>query len=141
MCLQFNFETPEYQINNVDSIIVWLEKVVRVEKRVLGEINFFLVGDSTIEKINSKYLQHYYPTDIITFDNSFLEKLSGDIYISIDTVKENASVHASGIFEDELNRNLVHGVLHLIGYNDKTDKEREIMRERENYHLSYLEEL
>ena len=85
-----------------------------------------------------KYLQHDYFTDIITFDYCEGEKISGDLFISVDSVRENAAFYGTE-FEDELNRVMVHGVLHLIGYDDHTQKDIKMMRSKEDYYLSLRE--
>jgi rRNA maturation RNase YbeY len=89
--------------------------------------------------VNKKYLQHDYFTDIITFDYVEDDRINGDIFISIDRVKENAK-QFSKTFENELNRILIHGILHLLGYKDKDKREKEVMTEKEDFHLSLLEE-
>ena len=88
--------------------------------------------------INLKYLQHDYFTDIITFDYCEGDKISGDLFISIDSVRENAVTYGAA-FEEELNRVMVHGILHLIGYDDHTKAEQKTMRQKENYYLSLRE--
>ena len=88
--------------------------------------------------VNQQYLQHDYFTDIITFDYCEGDKLSGDLFISVDTVKENAIEYGTE-FKDELNRVIVHGVLHLIGYDDHTEEDIMEMRSKENYYLSLRE--
>lgn len=88
--------------------------------------------------INQKYLQHDYFTDIITFDYCEGDRLSGDLFISVDSVREN-SVEFGTEFKDELNRVIIHGLLHLVGYDDHTEKDIKLMRSKENYYLSLRE--
>ena len=116
----------------------WLRLVAESEIRRLGDLSIIFCSDPYILDINLKYLQHDYFTDIITFDYSEGEKISGDLFISIDSVRENAIFYETE-FEDELNRVMVHGVLHLIGYDDHTKAEQKTMREKENYYLSLRE--
>lgn len=104
------------------------------EIRRLGDISIIFCSDNYILDVNMKYLSHDYFTDIITFDYCEGKTLSGDLFISIDSVRENASFYGSE-FSDELNRVIVHGLLHLIGYDDHNEKDRKIMREKENYYL------
>ncbi len=112
----------------------WLKTVAGSEMKRIGDINFIFCSDRHILDINLKYLQHDYFTDIITFDYCEGNRLSGDLFISIDSVREN-SVFYGTEFEDELNRVMVHGLLHLIGYDDHTESDIAMMREKENYYL------
>ena len=107
------------------------------EKRVAKEINFIFCNDDYLQKINKKYLQHTDLTDVITFDYSYEKKLLGDIYISIERVKENALIFNS-TFKSEIARVMIHGILHLIGYNDKSKIEKKRMREMENKFLKKI---
>ena len=109
------------------------------EKRVAKEINFIFCNDDYLQKINEKYLQHTDLTDVITFDHSQEENLIGDIYISTERVRENASKFNS-TFKSEIARVMIHGILHLIGYNDKSKIEKKGMREMENKFLKRLYE-
>lgn len=112
----------------------WLKLVAESEIRKLGNINIIFCSDNYILDVNVKYLGHDYFTDIITFDYCEKNILSGDLFISIDTVRDNAEFYKTE-FKDELNRVIVHGLLHLIGYDDHTPEEQKIMREKENYYL------
>ena len=112
----------------------WLKMVAESEIRKLGDINVIFCSDPYILDVNMKYLQHDYFTDIITFDYCEGDVLSGDLFISIDTVKDNAQFYGTD-FPDELNRVIVHGVLHLIGYDDHTDQDIKVMRSKEDYYL------
>lgn len=112
----------------------WLKMVAGSEIRRLGDISIIFCSDNYILDVNMKYLSHDYFTDIITFDYCEGKTLSGDLFISIDSVRENASFYGSE-FSDELNRVIVHGLLHLIGYDDHNESDRKIMREKENYYL------
>ena len=112
----------------------WLKLVAESEIKKLGNINIIFCSDNYILDVNVKYLGHDYFTDIITFDYCVKNILSGDLFISIDTVRDNAEFYKTE-FNDELNRAIVHGLLHLIGYDDHTQEEQKIMREKENYYL------
>lgn len=118
----------------------WLKLVAESEIRRLGDISIIFCSDHYILDINIKYLQHDYFTDIITFDYCEGNKLNGDLFISIDSVRENASFYGTE-FADELNRVIVHGVLHLIGYDDHTEEDIKVMRSKENYYLSQREKV
>ena len=113
----------------------WLRRVAAQHDRRLGEINYIFCNDEEILATNRQYLQHDYYTDIITFDYSGGDVLSGDLYISLDTVRSNAELFGRP-YDEELHRVLVHGVLHLVGINDKGPGEREIMEAAEDAALA-----
>lgn len=113
----------------------WLKLVAQSEVRRLGDISIIFCSDNYILDINIKYLNHDYFTDIITFDYCEGDTISGDLFISVDSVRENAAFYGTS-FEDELNRVIVHGVLHLIGYDDHSEEDIAQMRAKENYYLS-----
>lgn len=113
----------------------WLKFVAQAEAKKLGDIGIILCSDNYILDVNIKYLQHDYYTDIITFDYCEGDTLSGDLFISVDSVRENASFYGTE-FPVELNRVIVHGLLHLIGYDDHTEEDIAVMRAKENYYLS-----
>ena len=111
-----------------------LKMVAGSEMRRIGAVNIIFCSDNYILDVNMKYLQHDYFTDIITFDYCEKDILSGDLFISIDSVRENAQFYGTE-FVDELNRVMVHGLLHLIGYDDHTEADIAVMRQKENYYL------
>lgn len=113
----------------------WVNFVLDEEGRELGEINYIFCDDDYLLEINTKTLKHNTLTDIISFDYSLGNVVSGDIYISYDRVRDNAA--GLGInFNDELHRVMIHGVLHYCGYKDKSEDEKKLMRSREDYYLS-----
>ena len=116
----------------------WLKLVAESEIRRLGDISIIFCSDNYILDVNMKYLQPDYFTDIITFDYCEGDRLNGDLFISVDSVRENAAFYETE-FENELNRVIVHGVLHLIGYDDHTKEDIAVMRSKENYYLSLRE--
>lgn len=113
----------------------WLRLVASSEVKKLGDINIIFCSDNYILDVNMKYLQHDYFTDIITFDYCEGNVLNGDLFISVDSVRENASYYGTE-FPDELNRVMVHGILHLIGYDDHSEDDIKVMRSKEDYYLS-----
>lgn len=113
----------------------WLKDVADRESRRLGDISVIFCSDEYLLDVNRKYLNHDYYTDIITFDYCEGPVLSGDLFISVDSVRENASFYGTE-FADELNRVIVHGVLHLIGYDDHSEEDISIMRSKEDFYLS-----
>ena len=131
------FSETEFKLQNEEGIVNWISDAIASEKKTLGEINYIFVSDEYLLNLNKTYLNHNTLTDIITFDNSAGNILHGDIYISVERVQDNA-IDFNVSFEEELHRVMIHGVLHLAGYRDKTDKEAEEMRTRENHYLERL---
>ena len=115
----------------------WIKNVAQQYNKKIGGIAYIFCSDTCILKINNEYLQHDYYTDIITFDYSTENIISGDIFISLDTVKSNAEKYNQP-FETELHRVIIHGILHLCGQKDKTKKDSEEMRDKENKALEIL---
>jgi probable rRNA maturation factor len=113
----------------------WIRNCVKKEKRRLKSLNFIFCSDANLRMRNIQYLKHRTFTDIITFDQSEDHLIEGEIYISIDRVKENASA-LNVEFDEELHRVIIHGVLHLIGYKDKKATEKKLMRKKEDAYLS-----
>ena len=118
----------------------WLKAVAEAECKRVGEIGIIFCSDPYLLEVNRKYLGHDYYTDIITFDYCEGDLLSGDLFISVDTVRDNAAFYGVA-FAEELHRVIVHGVLHLIGYDDHSDADTAAMRTAENRALALLETL
>jgi rRNA maturation RNase YbeY len=127
----------DFHLEKVNSISNWIEETIYTEKKTLGEITYIFCDDEYLLKKNQEYLQHDTLTDIITFDYSEENTLSADIFISVERVKENAVIFAVS-FEQELKRVIIHGILHLMGYKDKSEEESKIMRSKEDFYLSKL---
>ena len=115
----------------------WIKDVIVSEGMKPGDVSFIFCSDNYLLEVNKKYLNHDYFTDIITFDYVENGIVNGDIFISIDRVGENARGYKT-TFENELNRILIHGVLHLLGYKDKTKKDKSVMTEKEDFYLNVL---
>lgn len=126
----FNYES-DFNLANEAAISEWLSRVIVSEKKKEGEISYVFCDDEYLHKINLEYLQHDTLTDIISFDYSVGNELHGDIFISIERVRDNAA-DFNVSFEDELKRVLVHGVLHYCGYKDKSEKDEALMRAKED---------
>lgn len=147
--INFFFRDIKFALKNKAVVKSWLETAIHDEKRTPGEINYIFCDDEYLLVLNQKYLKHKTLTDIITFDYNTEPKrakksnqdpsrfISGDIFISIPRVKENAKKFNT-LFETELSRVLVHGILHLCGYKDKTPREKKQMRKKEEEHLAHL---
>ena len=125
-------ETKMFSVENYSK---WVKKIIHTEKKIVGDIVFVFCNDKYMLEKNIKILNHDTLTDVITFDYCKGEIISGDIIISIDRVKENATIFNVS-FINELERVMVHGVLHLLGYKDKNKKDSLIMREKENFYIS-----
>jgi probable rRNA maturation factor len=115
----------------------WINQIIENSQNKTGEVNIIFTSDTYLLEINKKYLNHNYFTDIITFNYNEGINISGDIYISIETVRNNASLY-SVAFLNELHRVIIHGILHLLGYNDHTDNEIILMRKMEDNALEQL---
>jgi rRNA maturation RNase YbeY len=128
-----------YQLSNESTTKSWIKKVIVNEGFLLTSLNYIFCSDRFLHSINLKYLQHDTLTDIITFDlnESNDNLIEGEIYISIDRVKENAEKYSHN-FNNELLRIIIHGALHLMGYNDNTSQQKEEMRKKEEACLSLL---
>lgn len=137
--IHFHSEEINFKAPSAPSLKKWLLQVAKMENSSIKEINYIFCSDDYLLKINKEYLDHHYFTDIITFDNSEAEYIiEGDIFISIDRVQENA-VSFGVSLDIELQRVMAHGLLHLLGYKDKSKKEQTLMREKENFYLEVFQ--
>ena len=139
MKIIFFTEEINYKFPSKEIFSKQICNIVEEEKYKLNNISIVFTNDDYLLKINKQYLKHDYYTDIITFDYSENKIISGDIFISIDRVTEN-SVTFKTPFLNELHRVIIHGILHLIGYNDHTPLEKQTMRNKENYYLRKIEQ-
>ena len=131
--IRFHF-TNSFTLKNKRKIKNWLKDTIVHEKKEVGDINYIFCSKEYLKKMNNDYLSKNYETDVISFDFSKDNKISGDIYISSETVKKN-SIIFNVDFNNELKRVMVHGLLHLLNYNDKSNQEQKIMREKENFYI------
>jgi len=136
--IHFFSEDITFKPKQPRSIKAWLTAAAEAEGFKLNQLNYVFCSDEYLLGINRQYLNHDFYTDIITFDNgAFDKKIEGDIFVSIDRIRENAVIfHKS--FEEELMRVLVHGLLHLVGYADKEEEEKEKMRKKEDFYTGLL---
>lgn len=132
--VRYFFEDTDFQFKPKRFTSSWLKTVAESEIRKLGDVNIIFCSDNYILDINQRYLQHDYFTDIITFDYCNGNILSGDLFISVESVRENALEYGTE-FDEELNRVIVHGILHLVGYDDHAEDDIVVMRSKENYYL------
>lgn len=138
--ISYFLEDTNFKFNTRRRTSRWLKSVAEIENRSIGEINIIFCSDPYILDLNIKSLDHHFFTDIITFDYCEGDILSGDLYISVDTVRANAEFYNTG-FDNELYRVIVHGLLHLIGYDDHSDQDIAVMRSKEDFCLNLLQNI
>jgi probable rRNA maturation factor len=135
--IHFHNEDVDFSLHQAALIREWINETIRSENAVLEQLNIIFCSDSFLLQINLEYLEHDTFTDIITFHYTNLPNIEGDLFISIDRIRENARQFQVPM-ETELHRVIIHGVLHLCGYGDKTKSEIEVMRHKENTYLELL---
>ena len=132
--IEYHYEN-NFILEDSEKIKIWIEDVIKKEKKIVGDITYIFCDDDYLLERNKEFLDHNTLTDIITFNYCIDNNISSDIMISIDRVKENSTTFENS-FNEELKRVMIHGILHLIGYNDKSYKEKELMRKKENFYLN-----
>lgn len=137
MAIYFQSEDIKFPSIKKRTTSNWIKQVAESHNKKIGDISYIFCSDAKIIEVNNQYLQHDYYTDIITFDYSENDTISGDIFISIDTVKSNSEQFNTD-YHNELHRVIIHGILHLCGINDKTDNEQKEMTKCENNALALL---
>ena len=134
--ITFNSETS-FTLKNQKKLVKWISDVISSEGFQVGEINYIFCNDSYLNKINQEFLNHDTFTDVISFDYTLGKEVGGDIFISIERVLENAEKF-NEVFENELHRVMIHGVLHFMGYKDKTKTDKTLMRTKEDEKIFIL---
>ena len=139
--MEISFHTQEIEMPTIDEKLLsqWIEKVAASHNRKVGEIAYIFCSDEVILDTNRQYLQHDYYTDIITFDYTQEETISGDLFIGLETVASNAEKYRVS-FKNELHRVLIHGILHLCNIDDQTPEQREVMEPEENKALALIKD-
>jgi len=132
------YDKPDFRIKSWRKVKEIIVEVIRKEKKVPGDLNFIVTSDDIVRNINVEFLKHDYNTDVITFDYCDEENVNGEVYISIDTVRSN-SLNYNVSLNNELTRVVIHGVLHLVGYDDKNIVEKKEMTKMEEYWLNKIE--
>lgn len=132
----FNYET-QFSLDNEVELKSWIEDLINSKKFSLGEINYIFCDDNYLHKLNVEFLNHDTLTDVISFDNTVGNLINGDIFISVERVKENA-IDFNVPFSNELHRVMIHGILHFLGFKDKSVSEINEMRTEENKALTIL---
>lgn len=133
MALKIFYKDVKFRLRKTKEIKNWIMQVIRSEKKEPGDLFFIFVNDKYIRQINKEFLEHDYYTDVIAFDYREGEIINGEIYIGVETVRRNTKIYGSTL-RNEILRVMIHGVLHLIGYNDKNEVEKkEIGRKEDEY--------
>jgi rRNA maturation RNase YbeY len=134
------YDKVNFRVKNWRKVKKMIEKVIAKEKRISDDLNFILTNDKELKEINIEFLKHNYYTDVICFDYGGKNIINGEIYISIETVKKNAKNYKVS-YNKELLRVIIHGVLHMCGYDDKRIKDKTEMKDREDYWLELFERI
>tara|TARA_B110000444_G_scaffold103006_1_gene97237 strand:- start:488 stop:898 length:411 start_codon:yes stop_codon:yes gene_type:complete len=129
------FSSTDFVIKDKNRLTLWIEEVINKERRLIKELVFNFCSDDSLLKLNKEFLNHDTLTDVITFDYSVSETISAEVFISVDRVRANSKEFHQD-FNDEIKRVMIHGVLHLCGYKDKTTKEKALMSDKENLYLA-----
>lgn len=137
MPIQFNNNEIKFNLKNKTKLKEWISTVIKKEKLIPGELSYVFCDDETLLKMNQQFLDHNTYTDIITFDYRDGKIVNGEIYVSVERVRDNAATYKTTV-EDELHRVMIHGVLHICGYKDKTKAAKELMRKMEDAALKRL---
>jgi probable rRNA maturation factor len=134
--ISFNYET-QFKLNKEKEISEWISNVICTEEFKEGDINYVFCDDDYLLALNIEFLKHDTLTDIISFDETIGKNLHGDIFISVERVRDNAQIF-NVTFQEELQRVMVHGVLHFCGYKDKSKSDSKIIRNKENFYINQL---
>ena len=135
--IRLYYDNTQYRLRESRKALSLIEKVIRKENRISGDLNFIITNDKRLREINVEFLNHDYFTDVIAFGYSDGKKIEGEIYLSYETIKDN-SINYKVSLKNELLRVMIHGTLHLCGYEDKNEDEKSVMREKENYWLKQI---
>lgn len=137
MSIRIFYDETDFRLKGWRKLVKLIKEIIRKEEKTPGEVSFIITNDEFLRKINVRFLEHDYNTDVITFNYNSGEVITGEVYISLETVKDNALNYEVSLLE-EINRVIIHGVLHLAGYDDKKQEERRKMRMMEDYWLNML---
>ncbi len=139
MAIRVHYQKIKFKLSGSTEIKKWLTSAAGREGYDAVDLDYFFIDDNSQKKINSEFLEHHYNTDVITFDYTLEDIVTGEIYIAIETVKRNSEIYKTG-FKQEYMRVMLHGMLHLLGYNDKSKEEQQLMREKEEFYLKMMKD-
>ncbi len=132
MSIKIFYDDVKFRLRGSGEIRIFLQKVIRDENKIPGDLNFVFTGDAKLLEINREFLKHEYLTDVIAFENNDGDKINGEVYISIETVKRNSGLYSVRM-KDEVIRVMIHGILHLCGYDDKSERLRKKMIQKQEF--------
>ena len=138
MKIKIFYDNTDFRIKGWKRIVEIIKEVIGKEGKISGDLNFIITNDEELRKINVQFLEHDYFTDVITFNYNDKDTINGEVYISLDSVRGN-SLNYNVSLNEEIKRVVIHGVLHLVGYDDKTEEEKREMRRLEDFWLSLVE--
>ena len=136
MNVKYYYKSTSFRLAEEERYSRLVNTIINREGYRRGEINIIFTSDKTILNLNKKFLNREYSTDVIVFNNTFKNTVSGELYLSIERIKENSEKYSGGDFIREIRRIIIHGILHLIGYEDKSIKGRELMTNKEDFYLN-----